>query len=221
MAIALGVVFLGVLIALIIALSKRHDDGHAYPPVTIPAYDADYAAREATSPTPFLSGSYEKTKGKATPTSMLETLNAATVALSAGHPSIGVASGVRVVDADADGHESDDATPAHGAAGLSSEEDSIYEDPDEGDDSLPMRGVRYSFDAEREEELSIHTDDVVEILDESDENWHIVRRVRDGRQGERKDSEWQFCLTSRFRHRAGSERFSDMSVDAFDFTISI
>ncbi|KAK9899042.1 hypothetical protein P389DRAFT_42803 [Cystobasidium minutum MCA 4210] len=183
MAIALGVVFLGVLVALIITLSKRHDDANAYPPVVIPPYDADYAAREAKSPTPFVAGSFEKSKGKITPTPMLETINAATVALSAGHPGLATAGGVRILD---DSHDSDEREPS--SAGeqnddTSSEENSIYDDPEEGDDSLPMRAVRYSFDAEREEELSINTRDMVEVLDESDEHWHIVRRLRDGRQG--------------------------------------
>lgn len=184
MAIALGVVFLGVLIALIVTLSKRHDDANAYPPVVIPPYDADYAAREATSPSPFLAGNYEKSKGKVTPTPMLETINAATVALSAGHPGLATAEGVRILD---DSHDSDEHEPSSAGEqndGTSSEEHSIYDDPDEGDDSLPMRAVRYSFDAEREEELSINTRDMVEVLDESDEHWHIVRRLRDGRQGE-------------------------------------
>jgi hypothetical protein len=185
MAIALGVVFLGVLVALIIALSKRHDDANAYPPVVIPPYDADYAAREATSPTPFFSNTYEKSKGKTTPTAMLETITAATAALSAGHPGVAAAGGVRILD---DSHEqdSDHAPSSSGeqADGTTSEEASIYDDPDEGDDSLPMRAVRYSFDAEREEELSISTGDTVEVLDDSDEHWHIVRRLRDGRQGE-------------------------------------
>lgn len=190
MAIALGVVFLGVLIALIITLSKRHEDANAYPPVVIPPYDADYSAREATSPAPFLSGSHEKGKGKMTPTSMLETINAATVALSAGHPGLAAAGAVRMAD---DGHDSDEHEPSSAGEqhdGTSSGENSIYDDPDEGDDSLPMRAVRYSFDAEREEELSINTRDVVEVLDESDEHWHIVRRMRDGRQGEQCVKPW-------------------------------
>lgn len=183
MAIALGVVFLSVLIALIITLSKRHDDANAYPPVVIPPYDADYAARDATSSTPFTTGSYEKTKGKVTPTPMLETINAATVALSAGHPGIGAAGGVRVVQDDDDRNEHEVSSAEEQVDGTTSEENSIYDDPDEGDDSLPMRAVRYSFDAEREEELSINTRDMVELLDDSDEHWHIVRRLRDGRQG--------------------------------------
>lgn len=106
MAIALGVVFLGVLIALIITLSKRHDDSSSYPPVVIPPYDADYAAREATSPIPFLAGSHDKSKGKVTPTPMLETINAATAALLAGHPGVMAAGGVRTVEQDDDHHPS-------------------------------------------------------------------------------------------------------------------
>lgn len=184
MAIALGVVFLGVLIALIITLSRRHDDANAYPPVVIPPYDADYTAHEATSPAPFLAGTNEKSKGKMTPTPMLETINAATVALSAGHPSVVVAGGVRVIPGEDDGNERTLSSADERDNGTTSEDNSIYDDPEEGNDSLPSRAVRYSFDAEREEELSINTGDMVEVLDESDEHWHIVRRLRDGRQGE-------------------------------------
>lgn len=184
MAIALGVVFLGVLIALIITLSKRHDDAHAYPPVVIPPYDANYAAREATSPSPFLAGSYEKSTGKVTPTPMLEVINAATAILSAGHPGVVAAGGVRMIEENDNDEERDPSSTDEHNDGTTSEDNSIYDDPEEGDDSLPMRAVRYSFDAERKEELSINTRDMVEVLDETDEHWHIVRRLRDGRQGE-------------------------------------
>ena len=165
MAIALGVVFLAVLIALIIVLSTRHDDPQAYP-VVVPAYDnGEWAKREATSPTPFLTG--EKGHSK------LETLGQATAAMAAGHPVAAAAAASR------DRHES----RSTGEAATSSDDGSIYDDVEEGDDSLPLRDVRYSFDAEREEELSISTNDMVEVLDDTDEHWHIVRRLRDGRQG--------------------------------------
>jgi hypothetical protein len=47
----------------------------------------------------------------------------------------------------------------------SSEDESMYDhdDMEEGDDSLPLRGVRYSFGAEREEELSISAGEMVEV----------------------------------------------------------
>lgn len=167
MAIALGVVFLGVLIALIIVLSTRHDDPQAYP-VVVPPYDnGEWAKREATSPTPFLAG--EKGHSK------LETLGVATAAMAAGHPVAAAA-----VATDRERHTSG----STGEAATSSDDGSIYADMEEGDDSLPLRGVRYSFDAEREEELSIRTNDMVEVVDDTDEHWHIVRRLRDGRQGE-------------------------------------
>lgn len=185
MAIALGVVFLGVLVALIITLSRRHDDTNTYPPVVIPPYDADYAAREASSPTPFLANANEKSKDKITPTPMLETISAATAALSAGHPGLVAASGIRALPDGGDNNEHNLSSADERDDGTTSEDNSIYDDPEEGDESLPMRAVRYSFDAEREEELSINTGDTVEVLDESDEHWHIVRRLRDGRQGER------------------------------------
>lgn len=161
MAIALGIVFIGVLIALIIVLSTRHDDPQAYPVVVPPFDNGDWAKREATSPTPFLAGEKK-----------LETLGAATAAMAAGHP-------VAAAGVARERHS----TRSTGEAGTSSDDGSIYADMEEGDDSLPLRGVRYSFDAEREEELSISTNDMVEILDDTDEHWHIVRRLRDGRQG--------------------------------------
>ena len=103
---------------------------------------------------------------------MLETLGAATAAISSGHPD-GMYAATR------ERHE----TQSSRGAQTSSEGESIYDDVEEGDDSLPLRGVRYSFDAEREEELSISTADMVEVVDDADEHWHIVRRLRDGRQG--------------------------------------
>lgn len=180
MAISLGVVFVAVLIALIIVLSTRHDDPQAYP-IVVPPYDnGDWAKREATSPTPFLSGEKK-----------LETLAAATAVMAAGHPGTGAAAAAA---ASRDRHS----TRSTGEAPTSSDDGSIYDDvDDEGDDSLPLRGVRYSFDAEREEELSISTNDMVEVLDDTDEHWHIVRRLRDGRQGRlySKTVRWNILLS--------------------------
>lgn len=179
MAIALGIVFLGVLISLVIVLNTRREDPQLYP-LVIPAFETKEAAKPS-SPTPFLSNYDEKSGGggdhaaKTGGNSMLETLNAATAgALSAGHPAgrfspgVGAGLGAFAVGAAHGGedHSDRESDASSSRPRSSSDHDgSVYDadDVEEGDDSLPLRGVRYSFAAEREEELSIHSSDMVEV----------------------------------------------------------
>ena len=150
-AIALGIIFLCVLIALVIALSTRNDDLSAYPLPLAPAYDPKYGHE----PSP-VSVAAEKGKIKSS-TGVLETLGVATAALSAGHPQGGI---------EPNGVAQERNQSRSSRANTSTEDDESFfdqRDMEEGDDSLPLRGVRYSFDAEKEEELSISTGDMVEV----------------------------------------------------------
>lgn len=152
-AISLGIIFLGVLIALIIALNTRTDDSHAYP-IVIPPYDNLDPAK--ISPTPLLLSEKEQNAhaqhGQA---SILETINAATAQVAGARLSTPIQPHGR--------HQSAGASTA--VMTNISDDDSIYDqrDMDAIDGSFPMRGVRYSFIAEKEEEIDINTGDMIEV----------------------------------------------------------
>lgn len=167
----------------------------------------------------------EKAKGKSSFTpSMLETLGAATAIVARGRnpgpeetDAARMSRGAMSSSDEGDDHSFyDDAVEdtTHHSAGSG-----ITTDPEEGDNSLPLRGVRYSFDAEREEELDINTGDMVEIVDDSDEHWVIARRVKDGRQGELLIHCIPISINRNVLSRSRSSGFPNMSTDIF-LTIS-
>lgn len=163
-AIALGVVFLLVLIGLLFALRHRDSQeskAHASYPVGVPYADK----------TP------EKTKQR--PTSLLATLNAATARVASGNQDARrtvhdnasrehspVASPRSIYHSD--NEEEDDAMA--GAIGYPSGRTSDY-----GEDADIVR-TRYSFEAENQGEINVEANEEIKILDRSDENWYFVQK---------------------------------------------
>jgi len=180
MAVALGVVFLLVLIGVLVALARRRDDP-AYPPQEQrDSAEAAYAAHRA-------------------PNDLLATVGAATAVLldgsSSGHAGAekarvggvgGAAAGV--AGAEKQGHRARDS-----AAGTIVDHDSIAgpvgfaggegEGESDGDDVVSYEShqfgdavarTRYSFEAEHPGELSVRAGEDLVILEGSDPNWWLV-----------------------------------------------
>lgn len=150
-AISLGIVFLGVLIALIIALNFRSDDTQAYP-ITIPPYaDLDEAKK---SPTPLLFD--EKTKRSLPQGNLLETLDAA-AAIAAGGSMAAVIGNTPQRSPHASNQPSTIYASSADDSGMEAETSA------DGNDSLPLRAVRYSFEAEKPEEIDVSSGEMIEV----------------------------------------------------------
>lgn len=153
-AIALGVVFLLVLIGLLIALARRKDEPQQqYPPKNL--VGAAGVAGDNASTTSSMQNLHR-------PTSLLQTVGAATAVLldPKGEKQRSPDGGVGSFDGGAGG--------AAGAMGYGSD----YGDEDDGQPSAAL--ARYSFHAEHEGELSISTNESLTILENSDPTWCVL-----------------------------------------------
>jgi hypothetical protein len=160
MAISLGVVFVLVLIGILVALRHRNQSQNntAYP-VGVHADNND-----------------EQEKSRHRPTSLLATLNAATAMMTEKEqrgPNSSASSFV-LGDPGASSSHVHDGDAAGAAAVLAGASGSHDHDDDEGVEHEYETHARYSFDAEREGELSLRTNDPVLVLDShSDSQWCV------------------------------------------------
>jgi hypothetical protein len=170
-AISLGLVFLLVLIGLLIALRHRHKDGGNNTSYPVGVHAADNNAEE-------------QEKSRHRPTSLLATLNAATAMMTTDNrdpkgPSRGSPSSSFVGQREPP-YAHDDGVLGGAAAASSGAAHDHHHDHDEDDLGVgePQdfeTHARYSFEAEREGELSIRTNDPVLVLDHSDSQWWLAQ----------------------------------------------
>ncbi|GAA6002971.1 hypothetical protein JCM10207_001925 [Rhodosporidiobolus poonsookiae] len=151
-AIALGVVFLLVLIGLLIALARRKDEPQYPPPGAKRSMDGTATETSSVNGAPLHR-----------PTSLLQTVGAATAVLLDPKGEKGAAAG-RDVD-----HDSIAGPLSFDGVGVGSY-GSEY-----GDDEQPSTALaRYSFHAEHPGELTISANENLTVLESSDPNWWMV-----------------------------------------------
>ncbi|GAA5826546.1 hypothetical protein JCM11251_002420 [Rhodosporidiobolus azoricus] len=157
-AIALGVVFLLVLIGLLIALARRKDEPQSqYPP-----------------PAAMHDGTGTETSSLHRPTSLLQTVGAATAVLLDPKGEKGVPQGGAhgyPYEGDA-GLGSFDAAAAGGVGAGAMSYGSDYDDDEDAQPSTAL--ARYSFHAEHPGELTISGNENLQVLESSDPNWWMV-----------------------------------------------
>ncbi|GAA5891635.1 hypothetical protein JCM6882_006152 [Rhodosporidiobolus microsporus] len=163
-AIALGVVFLLVLVGLLVALARRRDEPQTQYPPAAAMHD----------------GTGTETSSLHRPTSLLQTVGAATAVLldPKGEKGVPSGGGAYAYGDEGAGLGSFDAAAAGAGAGAMSY-GSEYGDDEDAQPSAAL--ARYSFHGEHPGELSVSANENLQVLESSDPNWWLVANERGDR----------------------------------------